>query len=59
MLLYTYKEADSDALCFNVHFWIGSESSQDEYGVRQRQRDSGQSKTVRQRDRETEYGLRA
>jgi hypothetical protein len=44
VLLYTYKEADSDALCFNVHFWIGSESSQDEYGVRVRQRDSGKSK---------------
>ena len=33
VLLYTYKEANSDALLYNVHFWIGSESSQDEYGV--------------------------
>jgi hypothetical protein len=33
VLLYTYKEANTDALLYNVHFWIGSESSQDEYGV--------------------------
>ena len=33
ILLYTYKEPDSDSLLFNVHFWIGSESTADEYGV--------------------------
>ena len=31
ILLYTYLEGDK--LLFNVHFWIGSESSADEYGV--------------------------
>ena len=33
ILLYTYQQPDSDALLFNVHFWIGSESTADEYGV--------------------------
>lgn len=33
--LNTYKDPTgvSEALFFDVHFWIGSESTQDEYGV--------------------------
>jgi len=33
ILLNTYKKADSDALLYNLHFWLGSETSQDEAGV--------------------------
>merc|ERR1712226_307348 len=33
IILYTYKTPDSDKLLYNVHFWIGLESSQDEYGT--------------------------
>jgi len=33
ILLNTYKEADTDLLKFDVHFWIGKYSSQDEYGT--------------------------
>jgi gelsolin len=29
----TYKEGDSDALLHDIHMWIGSESTQDEYGT--------------------------
>lgn len=33
LLMNTYKEADSDKLLFDVHFWLGESSSQDEVGV--------------------------
>ena len=33
VILNTYKEEDSDALKFDVHFWIGKYSTQDEYGT--------------------------
>lgn len=33
ILLNTYKEQDSDALLYDVHFWIGQYSTQDEYGT--------------------------
>ncbi|XP_069141091.1 gelsolin-like protein 2 isoform X2 [Argopecten irradians] len=33
ILLNTYKEDDSDELLYDVHFWIGAKSSQDEYGT--------------------------
>jgi gelsolin len=33
IILNTYKEGDSDELNYDVHFWIGNESSQDEYGT--------------------------
>ena len=34
IVLNTYKEKDdSPKLLYDVHFWIGSESSQDEYGT--------------------------
>ncbi|XP_050414649.1 gelsolin-like protein 2 isoform X2 [Patella vulgata] len=33
IVLNTYKEGDSDALLYDVHFWIGKNSSQDEYGT--------------------------
>lgn len=33
IVLHTYKEKDSDALRWDVHFWIGMESSQDEYAT--------------------------
>ena len=33
ILLNTYKEKDSDALLYDVHFWIGQYSTQDEYGT--------------------------
>jgi hypothetical protein len=33
IVLLTSKDHESDALQWDVHFWIGSESSQDEYGV--------------------------
>ncbi|KAI6648969.1 Gelsolin [Oopsacas minuta] len=33
IILNTYKEEDSDALLYDLHFWIGKHSSQDEYGT--------------------------
>lgn len=33
IILNTYKEEDSDKLLYDVHFWIGKESTQDEYGT--------------------------
>jgi gelsolin len=33
IILNTYKEEDSDALLYDVHFWIGKYSTQDEYGT--------------------------
>ena len=33
IVLSSYTEPDSDALQHDVHIWIGSESSQDEYGT--------------------------
>ena len=33
ILLYTYKEKDSEKLKWNVHFWLGRDTSQDEAGV--------------------------
>ena len=33
IILNTYKDEDSDALLYDVHFWIGQYSSQDEYGT--------------------------
>ena len=35
IILHTYKKdpAHSDALAFDIHFWIGHESTQDEYGT--------------------------
>ncbi|XP_012939160.1 gelsolin-like protein 2 [Aplysia californica] len=33
IVLNTYKEEGSDALLYDVHFWIGKYSSQDEYGT--------------------------
>jgi len=33
IVLYTYKMPDNEALLYNVHFWIGANSTQDEYGV--------------------------
>ncbi|CAM9522754.1 unnamed protein product [Chrysoparadoxa australica] len=33
IVLHTYKEGDSDALRHNVHFWLGTDTSQDEAGV--------------------------
>eukprot|EP00916_Digyalum_oweni_P011234 GHVL01018740.1.p1 GENE.GHVL01018740.1~~GHVL01018740.1.p1 ORF type:complete len:376 (-),score=23.68 GHVL01018740.1:986-2113(-) len=33
IILNTYKEAESDKLLYDVHFWIGKESTQDEYGT--------------------------
>jgi len=29
IVLHTYKNPDSDALKYNVHFWLGSETTQD------------------------------
>jgi len=31
--LHTYKHAESDKLLYNVHFWLGAETSQDEAGT--------------------------
>lgn len=34
IVLHTYKKSpDSDALAFDVHFWIGTYTTQDEYGT--------------------------
>ncbi|XP_005100380.1 gelsolin-like protein 2 [Aplysia californica] len=33
IILNTYKEEGGDQLLYDVHFWIGRESSQDEYGT--------------------------
>lgn len=33
IILNTYKEEGGDELLFDVHFWIGRESTQDEYGT--------------------------
>eukprot|EP00296_Roombia_truncata_P007845 JP446301.1.p1 GENE.JP446301.1~~JP446301.1.p1 ORF type:complete len:370 (-),score=176.59 JP446301.1:122-1231(-) len=33
ILLNTYKKKDTDALAWDVHFWLGAESSQDEVGT--------------------------
>ncbi|GFO33321.1 gelsolin, partial [Plakobranchus ocellatus] len=33
IILYTYKEGTSEELKFDLHFWIGKESTQDEYGT--------------------------
>jgi gelsolin len=33
LVLNTYKDGTSDALHHDIHMWIGSESSQDEYGT--------------------------
>jgi hypothetical protein len=32
-VMHTYKKGVSDALHHDLHIWIGSESSQDEYGT--------------------------
>lgn len=33
IILYTYKQAESDKLLYNVHFWLGKDTSQDEAGT--------------------------
>lgn len=33
IILNTYKEKDSEELNYDVHFWIGQHSTQDEYGT--------------------------
>jgi len=33
IILNTYKEKDSEGLLYDLHFWIGKTSSQDEYGT--------------------------
>lgn len=33
IVLNTYKEKEGDALLYDVHFWIGKYSTQDEYGT--------------------------
>jgi gelsolin len=33
ILLNTYKEKDSEELLYDLHFWIGADSTQDEYGT--------------------------
>jgi gelsolin len=33
IILNTYKEKESDELLYDLHFWIGSKSTQDEYGT--------------------------
>ncbi|CAG5135435.1 unnamed protein product, partial [Candidula unifasciata] len=33
IVLNTYKDKDTDSLLYDVHFWIGKNSSQDEYGT--------------------------
>eukprot|EP00924_Labyrinthula_sp_SR-Ha-C_P002191 augustus_masked-scaffold_19-processed-gene-3.4-mRNA-1 protein AED:0.03 eAED:0.03 QI:0/-1/0/1/-1/1/1/0/271 len=33
IVLHTTKHADTSKLLYDIYFWIGSESSQDEYGV--------------------------
>nr|XP_022299451.1 gelsolin-like protein 2 [Crassostrea virginica]XP_022299452.1 gelsolin-like protein 2 [Crassostrea virginica]XP_022299453.1 gelsolin-like protein 2 [Crassostrea virginica]XP_022299454.1 gelsolin-like protein 2 [Crassostrea virginica]XP_022299455.1 gelsolin-like protein 2 [Crassostrea virginica] len=33
IILKTYKEGDSEDLKYDLHFWIGTQSTQDEYGT--------------------------
>jgi len=33
IILNTYKQAESDKLLYNVHFWLGEKTSQDEMGI--------------------------
>lgn len=33
IVLYTYKQPESEKLLYNVHFWLGAETSQDEAGT--------------------------
>lgn len=33
LVLNTYKDKESDKLLYDVHFWLGKDSSQDEIGV--------------------------
>jgi gelsolin len=33
VVLNAYKKPDSDAIFYDIHIWIGTESSQDEYGT--------------------------
>ncbi len=33
LILNTFKEPDSEALEYDLHFWIGKDSTQDEYGT--------------------------
>ncbi|XP_072051176.1 gelsolin-like protein 2 [Amphiura filiformis] len=33
IILKTYKKKDSDELHYDLHFWIGADSTQDEYGT--------------------------
>lgn len=33
IILNTYKEQDTEELLYDVHFWIGKKSTQDEYGT--------------------------
>ncbi|KAL8581964.1 hypothetical protein ACOMHN_027946 [Nucella lapillus] len=33
IILNTYKDKESDKLLYDVHFWIGQQSTQDEYGT--------------------------
>jgi gelsolin len=33
IVLHTYKNPESDKLLYNVHFWLGAETSQDEAGT--------------------------
>ncbi len=33
IVLNSYRKGNSEALCHDIHMWIGDESSQDEYGT--------------------------
>ena len=33
IILHSFKKADSDMMMYNVHFWLGAETSQDEAGT--------------------------